>query len=460
MIRRAITDNALVFIACFSSQSLAKKKSYQNEELALAMEQLRQRQPDDPWLIPVRFDECEVPDLDISADRTLASIQLADLFGGRYEEQMKRLVVSVQRLLGQVTARPGPGPGGWSWAGSGGGRDSDTAFRHAGGRSLMAESVRPDAVIRQVQNSLDRGAGLCLLAGAGLTISATGDLANSWPELIKRGAAACRQDGTRDRPWADRVVADVNTRELSDMLAAAEKVTLGLGGPGSERFATWLREAVGSLEPRNFELLNEVKRLARNPKVTVVTTNYDGLLARHLGLEWVTWKRDAPVLFDAASHVVEAVIHIHGHWLEPSSVVFGSASYAALAADKTALEALKKMLLANTVVAVGYGADTDPTFEALLGWADEALKQARAIFYLHLDGAKVPAHPGIIPVPLLSYSELATFLKQIQVKPHKPLLGYATTTDLLSAGVATLRRVRDLAGSARETRLRHGRDGS
>jgi TIR domain len=101
MIRRAITDNALVFIACFSSQSLAKKKSYQNEELALAVEQLRQRQPDDPWLIPVRFDDCEVPDLDIGAGRTLASIERADLFGDRYEQQMRRLVVFVQRLLGQ-----------------------------------------------------------------------------------------------------------------------------------------------------------------------------------------------------------------------------------------------------------------------------------------------------------------------------------------------------------------------
>jgi hypothetical protein len=40
MIRRAITDNALVFIACFSSQSLAKKKSYRAEKLRASREQL------------------------------------------------------------------------------------------------------------------------------------------------------------------------------------------------------------------------------------------------------------------------------------------------------------------------------------------------------------------------------------------------------------------------------------
>jgi len=34
-IRRAITADALVFIACFSRKSVARKRSYQNEEIAL-----------------------------------------------------------------------------------------------------------------------------------------------------------------------------------------------------------------------------------------------------------------------------------------------------------------------------------------------------------------------------------------------------------------------------------------
>ena len=50
--RRAVADNALVFIACFSSRSVARKISYQNEEILLAIEQLRVRRPGDLWLIP------------------------------------------------------------------------------------------------------------------------------------------------------------------------------------------------------------------------------------------------------------------------------------------------------------------------------------------------------------------------------------------------------------------------
>jgi hypothetical protein len=100
-IRHAITDGALVFIACFSKRSLARSKSYQNEELALAIQQLLLRRPDDPWLIPVRFDECEIPDWDIGGGRTLASIHRADLFGDRFDAGAGRLVTAVRRILGE-----------------------------------------------------------------------------------------------------------------------------------------------------------------------------------------------------------------------------------------------------------------------------------------------------------------------------------------------------------------------
>jgi hypothetical protein len=98
-VRGAISRDALVFIACFSSRSVARLRSYQNEELVLAIEQLRQRPPDHPWLIPVRFDECDVPEYDLGAGRTLSSIQRADLFGENRELNARRLVQAVQQLL-------------------------------------------------------------------------------------------------------------------------------------------------------------------------------------------------------------------------------------------------------------------------------------------------------------------------------------------------------------------------
>ena len=72
-IRHAITGNAFVFIACFSSHSIARVKSRQHEELSLAVDQLRMRRPDVPWLIPVRFDGCSVPDYDLVRQPHFAS---------------------------------------------------------------------------------------------------------------------------------------------------------------------------------------------------------------------------------------------------------------------------------------------------------------------------------------------------------------------------------------------------
>ncbi len=99
-IRDAITKDALAFLACFSRAGLALAKSAQNEELLLAIEQLRQRRPQDVWLIPIRFDDCDLPDLDLGAGRTLTSLRCADLFGDRYEIESARLVQAIQRILG------------------------------------------------------------------------------------------------------------------------------------------------------------------------------------------------------------------------------------------------------------------------------------------------------------------------------------------------------------------------
>jgi hypothetical protein len=109
-IRKAIGEGTLVFIACFSCRSLARSRSIQNEELLLAIEQLRMRLPDDPWLIPVRFDDCRVPDFEIGGGRTLTSLEPADLFGDGAQVAAERIIATADRLLGSER-RPQAQPG-------------------------------------------------------------------------------------------------------------------------------------------------------------------------------------------------------------------------------------------------------------------------------------------------------------------------------------------------------------
>jgi hypothetical protein len=108
-VRDAITAGSLAFLACFSKNSQDKASSYQNEEVSLAVEQMRCRRPDVPWLIPVRFDRCRLPAFDLGADRTLDSLQCADLFGPGYRAQAERLVGAVRQILaGEMWSGEGP----------------------------------------------------------------------------------------------------------------------------------------------------------------------------------------------------------------------------------------------------------------------------------------------------------------------------------------------------------------
>jgi hypothetical protein len=104
-VRAALASDSLAFIVLFSRNSVARPKSYMNEELLLAVDQLRLRRPADMRLIPVRLDDVDVPDLDLGGGRRLPSIQTADLFGADRDVQVERLVATVQRLLWQPTYR-------------------------------------------------------------------------------------------------------------------------------------------------------------------------------------------------------------------------------------------------------------------------------------------------------------------------------------------------------------------
>ncbi|GAA3640581.1 hypothetical protein GCM10022200_25320 [Microbacterium awajiense] len=119
-IRNAIRGGSFVFLACFSSNLAKRAKSYQFEELTLAAEEYRLRPPGAAWLMTARLDECEIPEIDLGAGRTLGrSIHRADIFGPQKIAQVSRLVIAIQRAIG---ASPGIPPASVSAAAADAGR--------------------------------------------------------------------------------------------------------------------------------------------------------------------------------------------------------------------------------------------------------------------------------------------------------------------------------------------------
>jgi hypothetical protein len=78
-VQNAIRDGKF-FIACFSNEYSSRDKNFMNEELTLAIEQLRQYSIDRIWFIPVLFSECKVPALSIGGGETLLDLNWVSLY--------------------------------------------------------------------------------------------------------------------------------------------------------------------------------------------------------------------------------------------------------------------------------------------------------------------------------------------------------------------------------------------
>ena len=93
-IQQAIHHGAF-FIACFSTEASARNQTYMSEELKVAIEELHRRPVDKIWFIPVKLNECEIPDIDIGEDVNLQDLQYVDLH--------ENWEIGIQRLLNTIS---------------------------------------------------------------------------------------------------------------------------------------------------------------------------------------------------------------------------------------------------------------------------------------------------------------------------------------------------------------------
>jgi formylglycine-generating enzyme required for sulfatase activity len=80
---KAIEDairSGTFFVACFSHAYAARTRSYMNEELLLAIEEVRLRPDEASWFIPIRLDNCEISDRRIGPGLSIRSFQWLDMF--------------------------------------------------------------------------------------------------------------------------------------------------------------------------------------------------------------------------------------------------------------------------------------------------------------------------------------------------------------------------------------------
>lgn len=78
-IKNAIRQGVF-FLACFSDNYIKKDSSFMNEELILAIEELRLKPFNTSWFIPIRLTNCEIPEMPIGVGATLRDLQWIDMY--------------------------------------------------------------------------------------------------------------------------------------------------------------------------------------------------------------------------------------------------------------------------------------------------------------------------------------------------------------------------------------------
>ncbi|HJX30056.1 MAG TPA: SIR2 family protein [Thermoanaerobaculia bacterium] len=279
----------------------------------------------------------------------------------------------------------------------------------------MAESKD---LLQELRHEIEQGR-MLVVVGAGVSIAATEDerLA-SWTGLLRNGAERCVEvAGPLPDGWANRVLAEIDSGDLDELLSAAEKISRKLGAPCGPEYARWLRETVGRFQVKDPAVIEALAGLG----LPLATTNYDGLLEEVTGRAPVTWREGARV-----ERVIrdeeEAILHLHGYWEEPESVVLGIRSYEQVLGDAHAQTMLRAVRATRGLLFVGCGAGiADPDFDALLRWMRTVFEGSDLRhFQLCLEKEEEkfrelhPPEERLFPLPYgADHSCLAPFLREL-----------------------------------------------
>lgn len=235
---------------------------------------------------------------------------------------------------------------------------------------VLAEELRPLARLFD-----DPKPSVLIVVGTGISIGATRDPRASWKGLLLDGVNRLGDLGIEgeDVLNAERILigkAFSGEFDLDEILQRAESITRRLDAP---HLADWFKDSVGSFktQPDQRQSLDAIANLAASGAL-ILTTNYDSLLSEVTNYEPVTWEEPRKVL-DVINRRRKGIIHIHGHWSQPSSVILGRTSYQRIRSTFLTQTELRSLWLQFHWLYLGCGSGglDDPNLGALLRWADE-----------------------------------------------------------------------------------------
>ena len=263
---------------------------------------------------------------------------------------------------------------------------------------------------------------LAIIVGTGVTAAATGNQKVDgfsicgWPGLLKHGVWTLRHThGLVDEKTAKIIDDMIDSSNVGLMIAAGEQVTTHLSNKAPAVYHRWLQDSVGRLNPSKPEIVNVLAKLGG----VLATLNYDSILETVLERQHVSWRKR-----DGVEKVLRgrsnAVLHLHGYFDEPDSLVLGLREYQRVATDLHSQAVLQLFTLDRTLLFVGCGGTfEDPNFSRLIDWAKPTLENSTHRHFVlcrdaDVDGLRQRAPQWLVPLGYgASYEDLIPFLKSL-----------------------------------------------
>ena len=258
-----------------------------------------------------------------------------------------------------------------------------------------------------------------VVAGIGVSLATCGDHAcASWKGLLQHGLQRCEEVcGTAVKILnAYREILEDSAAPAHALISVGQFITdeLQRNRPGC--FGAWLSDAIGGITVADTALTRALASLGAK----LATTNYDNMIEASTGRSPITW-RDRALATVFFREPTQVVLHLHGHYRQPETVILSARSYGEVCRDEFAQTAMRGLMISGTLVFVGCGVGLgDPNFEVLLDWARVTLAECHHSHFILVRCGEVQDWRArlngmpIDPVPYgTEYHELTPFLKAL-----------------------------------------------
>src|SRR5690349_19826322 len=250
------------------------------------------------------------------------------------------------------------------------------------------DSIDADNAIAQLRRSALDGK-LVVVVGTGVSMALTNgkNPALSWKGLIESGFAYGVKKGRIASAQREAWKNQLESRDIDDLLSAAEFVGRRLDAPNGDLYSRWLENVFRNVSPDNNDMTNAIRAL-HSAGIPLCTLNYDPLLERVTGLPSINFVETKKVAAWVRRES-QGILHIHGYWEAPSTCVLGIRDYATAVNDDVRELIQRSLSSFGRLLFIGCG-DTfaDPNFSALIKWLREKMKTAAPQHYALVSAAE------------------------------------------------------------------------